>query len=245
MAVTKISKHITYKESIRSATAIRNGIKNEPNEEQIKAMKELAKKVFEPLRVHFDQPILVNSFFRSVALNKRIGGSGTSQHCSGEAVDMDATNGVTNKQLFDYIKDNLEFDQLIWEFGTAKEPDWVHVSYVSKKENRNKVLKAVKDGSPIYQVMSSGTEADKGTDKEIVEEPVIEKKKRKGTKGIVAVKTNLNVRKEPSESAKIVAKLKNKEKVKIVKEHSGWYQVKTSKASGWVSAKYIKLYKKK
>lgn len=241
MAITKISKHITYKESIRSATAIRNGIKNDPNDEQIKAMKELAKKVFEPLRTHFNQPIRINSFFRSVALNKRIGGSGTSQHCKGEAIDMDATNSVTNKQLFDYINDNLEFDQLIWEFGTAKEPDWVHVSYVSKKENRNRVLKAVKGGSPVYQVMTAGTE----TEKETVEEPIIETKKRKGTKGVVAVKTNLNVRKEPAESAKIVAKLKNKEKVKIAKEHNGWYQIKTSKASGWVSAKYIKLYKKK
>jgi len=239
MAITKISKHITYKEGIRSATAIRNGIKNEPNEAQVKAMKELAKKVFEPMRVHFDAPIHINSFFRSVALNKRIGGSGTSQHCKGEAVDMDATNGITNKQLFDYIKDNLDFDQLIWEFGTAKEPDWVHVSYVSKKENRNRVLKAVKDGSPMYQVVDGGKEQKEE------EKVTIETKKRRGTKGIVAVKTNLNVRQEPSTAAKIVAKLNNKEKVKIVKEHNGWYQIKTSKASGWVSEKYIKLYKKK
>lgn len=238
MATVKISKHITYKEGIRSDTAIRNGIKNEPSEDQIKAMKELGKKIFEPLRAEFNEPIRINSFFRSAALNKRIGGSGTSQHCTGEALDMDATNGITNKQLFDFIKDNLDFDQLIWEFGSAKNPDWVHVSYVSKKENRNRVLKAVKDGSPIYQVVTTGKEEEKT-------EPVIETKKRKGTKGIVAVKTSLNVRKEPSASAKIVAKLNNKEKVKIVKEHAGWYQIKTSKASGWVSDKYIKLYKKK
>ena len=239
MAITKISKHITYKEGVNSATAIRNGIKNEPNETQIKAMKELSKKVFEPMRVHFDQPIRVNSFFRSIALNKRIGGTGTSQHCKGEAIDLEATNELTNKQMFDYIKDNLDFDQLIWEFGTTKEPDWVHVSYVSKKENRNRVLKAVKDGSPMYQVITEGKES------EVAEEVVIDKKKRKGTKGIVAVKTNLNVRKEPTEASKIVAKLSNKEKVKIIKEHSGWYQIKTAKASGWVSEKYIKLYKKK
>jgi hypothetical protein len=240
MATVKISQNITYKEGVRSDTAIRNGIKNEPNDAQIKAMKELGKKVFEPLRANFEQPIRINSFFRSVALNKRIGGSATSQHCKGEAVDIEATNGVTNKQLFDFIKDNLEFDQLIWEFGTTKEPAWVHVSYTAEKPNRKMILKAIKDGSPIYQVITAGNKTE-----EIAAEKVIEKKKRKGTKGIVAVKTTLNVRKEPTESAKIVAKLVNNEKVKIVNDHNGWFQIKTGKASGWVSGRYIKMYKKK
>lgn len=240
MAILKISKNITYKESVRSATAIRNGIKNDPNEDQIKAMKALAKNVFEPLRAEFNEPIKVNSFFRSTALNKRIGGSGISQHCNGEAIDLDATNGVSNKQLFDYIKDNLDFDQLIWEFGTDKNPDWVHVSFSSKKKNRKMVLKAVQDGSPMYQLMDAGKEVVKENEK-----TVIASKRRKGTKGIVTVKTNLNVRKEPLTSAKIVAKLKNKEKLKIVKAHNGWFQIKTAKASGWVSDKYVKIYKKK
>jgi len=138
--MVRISKHISYKEGTHSNTATRRRIRNEPNETQLEAMKLLAKKVFEPLRIHFDKPIRVNSFFRSAALNKAIGGSRTSQHCTGEAIDIDATNGITNKQLFDYIKDNLEFDQLIWEYGTDEEPDWVHVSYNSER-NRGVILK--------------------------------------------------------------------------------------------------------
>lgn len=240
MAVTKISKHISYKEGIRSDTATRNRIRNEPNEEELAAMKMLAKKVFEPLRVHFDTPIRVNSFFRSSALNKRIGGSTTSQHCKGEAIDIDATGDVTNKQLFDYIKDNLEFDQLIWEFGTTKEPDWIHVSFTTAKPNRNRILKAVKDGNPVYQVIEAGKEIKEIEKKE---EPAASKKKSK--KGIVAVKTLLNVRKKPSKEAKVVGQLKNGKKIKVISEDSDWYQIKTSKYSGWVSAKYVKLYKKK
>jgi zinc D-Ala-D-Ala carboxypeptidase len=238
MAVTKISKHISYKEAVKSDTATRNRIRNEPNDEQIAAMKEVATKVFEPLRIHFDSPIRVNSFFRSAALNKRIGGSGTSQHCKGEAIDIDATGEITNKQLFDYIKDNLEFDQLIWEFGTTKEPDWVHVSFTSAKENRKQILKAVKDGNPVYQIIEAGKEPE-----EKIEEEVISKKKSK--KGIVAVKTLLNVRKQPSKEAKVVGQLKNGKKIKIISEDSGWFQIKTSKFSGWVSSKYVKLNKNK
>ncbi len=233
MATTKISKHISYKEGVRSDTATRNRIRNEPDEKQLAAMKELAKKVFEPLRTHFNEPIRINSFFRSVALNKRIGGSGTSQHCKGEAVDIDATNGITNKQLFDYIKDNLEFDQLIWEFGTTKNPDWVHVSYKTSKPNRNMVLKAVKGGNPVYQVITPG--------KVIEEEEETPREKKKSRKGVVAVKTKLNVRKKPSKEAKVVGQLKNSKKIKIISENNGWYQIKTSKYSGWVSNKYVKV----
>lgn len=239
MAVTKISKHLSYKEGTHSDTATRRGIKNEPNEEQLAAMKLLGKKVFEPLRVHFDQPIRVNSFFRSAALNKAIGGSGTSQHCKGEAVDIDGTNGVTNKQLFDYIKKNLDFDQLIWEFGNDKNPDWVHVSFTNRKPNRKQVLKAVKDGKPVYQVMDEGVSVDKVKEEK---EEVASKKKSK--KGIVTVKSSLNVRKKPTTDAKVVGKLKNGLKVKIISQDGDWYQIKTSKHSGWVSAKYVKLNKK-
>lgn len=148
----RISKHITWKEGTHSNTATRRKMKNEPNAVQLSAMKSIAEKVFEPLRVHFNEPIRVNSFFRSPNLNKAIGGSRTSQHCLGEAIDIDGLNGVTNKQLFDYIKDNLEFDQLIWEFGTDTNPDWVHVSFKAKGNNRRKVLKAVRGGNPVYQI---------------------------------------------------------------------------------------------
>ncbi len=237
MAVTKISKNITYKEGTHSNTATRRRMRNEPDETQLKAMKKLAKEVFEPLRAEFGEPIMVNSFFRSAALNKAIGGSRTSQHCSGEAIDIDATNGITNKKLFDFIKKNLDFDQLIWEFGTDKNPDWIHVSYKSAKDNRKKVLKAVKDGNPVYQVMEAGKEVE-----EVVEE-VASKKKSK--KGIVEVKTLLNVRKSASKDSKVVGQLKNSKKVKIISEEADWYLIKTSQYFGWVSAKYVKLNKKK
>jgi len=233
MAIIKISKHISYKEATFSATAIRRRIKNEPDEKQLRAMKLLAKKVFEPLRVHVNEPIHINSFFRSVALNKTIGGSKTSQHCTGEAVDIKGSNGITNKQLFDYIKENLEFDQLIWEYGTDNEPYWVHVSYTTAKPNRKQILKAVKGGHPVYQVMEKGN---------IVEEPEKSKKtKKKGTKGIVTVKTVLNIRNKPTIKGKVVGQLKNGLKIKIIKEDKDWYQIKTSKYSGWVSKKYVKL----
>ena len=146
----RISEHISGKEGVYSSTATRKGISNIPNPDQLEAMKLVAEKVFEPLRVHFDKPIRINSFFRCSALNVAVGGSGSSQHCKGEAIDMDATKGVTNAQLFNYIKDNLEFDQLIWEYGTDKEPDWVHVSFTDRKANRGIVLKAVKGKGYIH-----------------------------------------------------------------------------------------------
>jgi hypothetical protein len=100
-------------------------------------------------------PIHISSGYRSVELNKCIGGSLTSQHCSGEAIDIDmdgSPSGVTNKMVFDYIKDNLEFDQLIWEFGTKDNPDWVHVSYESTGRQRKQVLRAVRaNGKTTYQ----------------------------------------------------------------------------------------------
>jgi hypothetical protein len=236
MAITKISKNITYKEGTHSNTATRRRMRNEPDEIQLKAMKKLAKEIYEPLIAEFGETIHVNSFFRSAALNKAIGGSRTSQHCMGEAIDIDAANGITNKKLFDYIIKNLDFDELRWEYGNDKNPDWIHVSYISTKENRKRVLKAVKESNPIYQVIEAG--------KEVIEtiEEVASKKKSK--KGIVEVKTLLNVRKTASKDAKVVGQLKNSKKVKIISEEADWYQIKTSKYSGWVSAKYVKINKK-
>jgi len=149
----KISQYISVKEAVHSNTAIRRGIKNEPNEEQLASMKLVAKMIFEPVREHFKVPIGISSFFRSVKLNQRIGGSKTSQHCKGEAIDMDADmyKRVENHHIFNYIKDNLDFDQLIWEFGNEENPDWVHVSYKASG-NRKKVLKAVRGGKPVYQI---------------------------------------------------------------------------------------------
>ena len=144
----KISNNITYAEAIHSLTAKRRSIDNTPSQTQVEAMKLLAEKVFEPLREWVGGPIKVNSFFRSEALNEAIGGSGTSQHCKGQAIDIDDVYGrKSNAEMYNWIKDNLDFDQMIWEFGTDMQPNWVHVSYVSEEKNRNKCLKAYKEHS--------------------------------------------------------------------------------------------------
>jgi len=138
----KISKHINYKEATKSITAKRNGIDNTPGKTQVSNMRRIAGKVFEPLREAMGSiPIGVSSFFRSIELNRKIGGSANSQHCKGEAMDIDADiyGGVTNAEIFHWLRKNAIFDQLIWEFGTDQEPDWVHVSRV-EKSNRGEVL---------------------------------------------------------------------------------------------------------
>ena len=150
-----ISEHISYKEGVYSITATRQGIDNTPNDEQLACMGLLAEKVFEPLRKWVNGPIKINSFFRSEKLNKAIGGSSKSQHCKGQAVDIDDTFGVVaNSDMYNYIKNNLDFDQLIWEFGDDDNPNWVHVSYVSSDDNRRRCLKAYKvQGRTKYMVI--------------------------------------------------------------------------------------------
>ena len=151
-----ISKHISYKEGTNSVTAIRRGIDNTPNDEQLDNMVLLAEKVFEPLRVWVGGPIKINSFFRCPQLNKAIGGSTKSQHCHGQAIDIDDTYGkVANSEMYNYIKKNLDFDQMIWEFGNDDNPAWVHVSYVSEDENRRRCLKAFKDknNKTVYSII--------------------------------------------------------------------------------------------
>ena len=149
-----ISKHISMKEATRSATALRLGLNNTPTEEHLDNMKLLASKIFEPLRSWVGGPIRINSFYRGPELNKAIGGSTRSQHMIGQAVDIDDTYGYkTNAEMFNYIRGNLDFDQMIWEFGDNKNPDWVHVSYVNPGENRNKCLVAYRqDGKTRYSL---------------------------------------------------------------------------------------------
>ena len=140
-----ISRHISNKEGVYSRTALRLGINNKPTTKQLRSMELLAEEIFEPLRTYTNGPIKINSFFRSPELNKAIGGSGKSQHCSGQAIDLDDTFGhLTNAEMYSFIKEHLDFDQMIWEFGDDDNPDWVHVSYVSPQENRNRCLKAYK-----------------------------------------------------------------------------------------------------
>lgn len=148
----QLSENLSLAEVIRSETAKRKGVSNMPTPEHIENFKKLAENVFQPIRKHFGRPIHISSGYRSAALNKAIGGAASSQHCKGEAIDidMDGTD-ITNAQVFNYIKDNLSFDQMIWEFGTDKNPDWVHVSYSSTGKQRKQILKAVKtNGKTSY-----------------------------------------------------------------------------------------------
>ena len=145
----KLSEHLDLSEVTRSESAKRKGISNMPTEAHIANFKLLAEKIFEPIRNYFRCPIIISSGYRSKELNAAIGGSATSQHCSGEAIDIDmdgTPNGVTNRMVFDYIKDNLSFDQLIYEFGDINNPDWVHVSYESTGTQRKQVLRASRSG---------------------------------------------------------------------------------------------------
>ena len=140
-----ISKHISLKEALRSNTAKRLDIDNTPDEYTIETMKITADHVFEPVRNHFGEQIYVSSFYRSPELNKAIGGSTKSQHCKGEAIDIDDVySKASNADFFNYIKNKLEFDQLIWEFGDDENPAWVHASY-SLGKNRMRILKAIKE----------------------------------------------------------------------------------------------------
>ena len=135
-----ISKHISYKEATHSATALRRDLDNTPNDEQLKCMEEVAENLFEPLREWVGGPIKVNSFFRGEPVNTAIGGSKRSQHMKGQAIDIDDTFGYkTNAEMYHYIKDNLDFDQMIWEFGNDENPNWVHISWVSHRPNRKKL----------------------------------------------------------------------------------------------------------
>ena len=150
-----ISAHISYREGVYSTTATRKGINNTPNDEQLANMELVAEEVFEPLRKWVGGPIKINSFFRCPELNKSIGGSSKSQHCKGQAIDIDDTFGkATNAEMYHFIKDNLDFDQIIWEFGNDDNPDWIHVSYASAEENRNRCLKAHREnGKTKYSII--------------------------------------------------------------------------------------------
>ena len=143
-----ISPHCSLAEATKSNTAIKNGLDNLPNETQLLNMRFLALKVFEPLRAWYGKPIDFNSFFRCVRLNTIIGGSKSSQHCAndGAAADLDVQRiGGKNRDIFDFIRSELVFDQLLWEYGNNEEPDWVHVSYKETGGNRRQVLQVYRD----------------------------------------------------------------------------------------------------
>jgi hypothetical protein len=151
-----ISNHINYLEATNSPTATAKGIKNVPNADKLKAMRLVAVKCFEPVRMWANVPLSINSFFRGEALNKAIGGAASSQHCKGEAIDIDGKGKISNAKIFIFIKENTTFDQLIAEFPINGEPAWVHVSY-SERGNRGQILTATKvKGKTIYSPYKMG-----------------------------------------------------------------------------------------
>ena len=154
----KLSKNLSLAEVTKSTTAKRLGINNVPDDEWvIENLRQVAINVFQPLRDAFGFPIYVSSGYRSPELNRAIGGSFRSQHMEGRALDIDADvyEGCTNSEIFDWIRENVTFDQMVWEFGDQDNPDWVHVSYVHDGVNRGRCLKACRDdeGRVYYEVM--------------------------------------------------------------------------------------------
>tara|TARA_B100000900_G_scaffold413524_1_gene437721 strand:- start:6 stop:485 length:480 start_codon:yes stop_codon:yes gene_type:complete len=154
----KLSENLSLAECLKSKTATRLGINNEPHDEWVvENLKSLAEHVFQPCRDHFGCAIYVSSGYRSPDLNRAIGGSKRSQHMEGRALDLDCDvyGVITNAELFNYIRENLDFDQMVWEFGDEDNPDWVHVSYVHGGTNRKRCLRARRDdnGKVYYEVM--------------------------------------------------------------------------------------------
>lgn len=141
----KLTAHFDLAEFTRSESAKREGLDNTPTPEHLENIKILCEKVLEPIRLRFGS-INISSGYRGKLLNHFIGGAVNSDHCVGRAADIDMDDvgtGVTNTEIFNYIKDNLDYDQLIWEFGNKVKPDWVHVGY-RLGANRKQTLRATK-----------------------------------------------------------------------------------------------------
>lgn len=151
----QISKYITYKEATRSTHADAQHLENRPDAECLSRMIAVGVNVFDKVREHFGVAIGISSFYRSSLVNKMIGGASNSQHCKGEAIDIDADiyGKITNADIFQYIKDNLVFDQLIWEFGNDDQPDWVHVSYSLTKNRGQVLISKIINGKTVYTVV--------------------------------------------------------------------------------------------
>ena len=151
----QISKYISLAQATWSDTAIRRGIINVPNSRELKAMKVLAEKIHTPIsdQLFGGQSVPFTSFYRSPTLNRVIGGAKTSQHVMGEAIDLDADGtGVSNFELFNWIRENLQYDQIIWEFGTKTNPAWVHVSYTERRNNRGEILRAIRENGAVKYI---------------------------------------------------------------------------------------------
>ena len=149
--MTRLSDHLSLAEVTKSQTATRLGIDNNPTVTHLIALRAVAENIFEPIRKHFGVPVGVSSGYRSKSLNDAIGGSSRSQHCHGQALDIDADiyGRITNGELFRYIRHGLDFDQLIWEFGDDNDPAWVHVSFVDDGSNRGEMLRAYRENGRV------------------------------------------------------------------------------------------------
>lgn len=134
-------KYFSIEELCRSETADAKGIDNSPSAVVRGNLEALVSNVLDPLREAFGKPIIVNSGYRSTLLNNILGGARSSQHTRGEAADITAEDVKDNKQLFEIIRENLPFDQLIWEKGTRTYPEWIHVSFKREGRNRKQILK--------------------------------------------------------------------------------------------------------
>ena len=156
----RLSKNFSLKELIKSDTAVRKGINNNPNEDHINNLERLATNILQPVRDHFAKVVSVSSGYRSAELCVAIGSNVNSQHASGQAADFEIF-GVSNKEVADWIVDNLNFDQCILEFWNPDEPNsgWVHCSYKTDEDNRREYLRAFKDadGRTVYQKEYSKT----------------------------------------------------------------------------------------
>ena len=146
-----LSPHFTLEEMVKSQTALRKGLDNNPDADQLEAMVDLCEYVLEPIRKHWNRPVIVSSGFRALAVNKAIGSKDTSQHAKGEAADIEIP-GVDNLDLYHWIGQSVEFDQLILEFYSGEPASgWVHVSYVSRETNRRERLRIDKSGIRLEQ----------------------------------------------------------------------------------------------
>tara|TARA_Y100000034_G_scaffold53660_1_gene65865 strand:- start:121 stop:603 length:483 start_codon:yes stop_codon:yes gene_type:complete len=139
-----LTKNFSYPEMIKSSTADRLGISNDATREHVINLVNLCNFILQPVRNEFG-PIRVNSGYRSPALNAKVGGSKTSQHCNGEAADFESSR-ISNPDLAAWIAKNLEFDQLILEFYDGVDPNsgWIHCSYKKDGTNRGTTLTALR-----------------------------------------------------------------------------------------------------
>lgn len=147
-----LTKNFSLAEMIKSETALRLGLENEPDEVQLTNLKALAENVLQPVRDHFGKGVKVNSALRTLPVNRAIGSGDSSDHVKGMAADIEIP-GVANAELAEWIRDNLEFRQLILEFYTPGVPDsgWVHVAF-NPADNKKQVLTAMKEnGKTVYK----------------------------------------------------------------------------------------------